>query len=415
MDAKPVTLPADSSAASGRAGFLGLGLFRSPRSRVIGGVAGGIGELLGIDPVLVRVAFALLTLSGVAGILLYVILWAAVPEDDGRMQVKEPGLVRAASMGLVVLGLMILLRQGGLWLGDALAWSVGLAGLGVAVIWLRSDDGSRARWSRIADSSPENPLDPLASGNVGRARLVMGSLLLAAGVATFVLQNDLLNAAPSIVFSVTATVAGLSVLFGPWGWRLLRQLAEERRERIRSEERAEMAAHLHDSVLQTLALIQRTDQPREMVALARNQERELRAWLGGASARADQTLSRAIEAAASAVELQFKVPIEVVTVGDAPLDEKGQAIVDACREATVNASKHSGTAQVSVYVEVESDAINAYVRDQGAGFDPDGVASDRRGISESIKGRMERAGGTASIVSDPAAGTEVHLVMPRGR
>jgi phage shock protein PspC (stress-responsive transcriptional regulator) len=382
---------------------------------VIGGVASGIGELLGIDPVIVRVAFALLTLSGVAGVIIYVILWAVVPEDDGRMQVSEPGLVRAASMGLVVLGLMILLRQGGLWLGDMLAWSVGLAGMGVAVIWLRSDDSSRARWSRIAESVPESPLDPQVYGNLGRARLLIGALLFAAGVATFVVQNDLLNAAPSIVFAVTVTVAGLSVIFGPWAWRLLRQLSDERRERIRSEERAEMAAHLHDSVLQTLALIQRTDQPREMVALARNQERELRSWLGGGSARSDQTLSGAIEAAASAVELQFKVPIEVVGVGDAPLDERGHAIVEACREAAVNAAKHSGAAQISVYFEVENEAITAYVRDLGSGFDPDGVAPDRRGISESIKGRMERAGGTASIVSGSGSGTEVQLTMSRGR
>ena len=176
-----------------------------------------------------------------------------------------------------------------------------------------------------------------------------------------------------------------------------------------------MAAHLHDSVLQTLALIQRTDQPREMVALARNQERELRAWLGGAAPRSDQSLSTAIETALSAVELQFKVPIEVVTVGDAPVDERTQAVVDACREAAVNAAKHSGADQISVYLEVEDDAITAYVRDQGSGFDPDGVAPDRRGISDSIRGRMERAGGTASIDSEVGLGTEVKLVMPRAR
>jgi phage shock protein PspC (stress-responsive transcriptional regulator) len=374
-DARSLARPSDASAVGvTRGGFLGLGLFRSPRSRVIGGVAGGIGELLGIDPVLVRVSFALLTLSGVAGVILYMILWAVVPEDDGRMQAKEPGLVRAVSMGLVVLGLMILLRHGGLWLGDTLAWSVGLAGLGVAVIWFRSDDSGRARWSRIASSIPDNPLDPQLYGRVGAARLLAGALLFAAGVATFVVQNDLLNAAPSIVFAVTVTVAGLSVLFGPWAWRLLRQLSDERTERIRSEERAEMAAHLHDSVLQTLALIQRTDQPREMVALARNQERELRAWLGGAPARSDQTLSGAIEAATSAVELQFKVPIDFVAVGDAPLDDRGQAVVEACREAAVNAAKHSGAALISVYLEVENEAITAYVRDQGAGFDPEGVS-----------------------------------------
>lgn len=176
-----------------------------------------------------------------------------------------------------------------------------------------------------------------------------------------------------------------------------------------------MAAHLHDSVLQTLALIQRTDQAKEMVALARNQERELRAWLNGTPTHRDQMLSGALEEAASAVELQFKVPIEVVTVGDAPMDERMQAVVDACREATVNAAKHSGAAQVSVYMEAEPDEITAFIRDEGSGFDPDAVAADRRGIAESIRGRMERSGGSALITTEPGGGTEVQLTMARSK
>ena len=175
-----------------------------------------------------------------------------------------------------------------------------------------------------------------------------------------------------------------------------------------------MAAHLHDSVLQTLALIQRADGPRDMVALARNQERELRTWLIGRSPATDDTVAGAIEKAAAAVELALKVPVEVVTVGDAPLDDRLRAIVDACREATLNAAKHSGASQISIYVEVEPGAVTAYVRDQGSGFDPDDVAGDRRGISESIRGRMHRAGGSATIVSEPDGGTEVQLTIPRG-
>ena len=193
----------------------------------------------------------------------------------------------------------------------------------------------------------------------------------------------------------------------------MRALSDERRERIRSEERAELAAHLHDSVLQTLALIQRTDQAREMVALARNQERELRAWLGGREPLAGDTVAGAIEKAAASVEMQFKVPVEVVTVGDMPLDDRLQAIVEACREATVNAAKHSGADQVSIYVEVEPEAVTAFVRDKGAGFDPEAVAPDRRGIAESIRGRMQRSGGSASIVTEPDGGTEVQLSIPR--
>ena len=174
-----------------------------------------------------------------------------------------------------------------------------------------------------------------------------------------------------------------------------------------------MAAHLHDSVLQTLALIQRTDRSNEMVALARNQERELRAWLNGTALTGDDSLANSIQQVAAAVELQFKVPVEVVTVGDMTVDERARSIVDAAREATMNAAKHSGTDGISVYVEVEPDAVNAYVRDEGRGFSEGEGAPGRRGIVESIRGRMERSGGKATIRSTPGEGTEVHLVLPR--
>lgn len=402
----------DGNAPAG--GFIGIGLFRSPRSRVLGGVAGGIGEYLGVDPVLVRIAFALLSLTGVAGVLLYVVLWAVVPEDDGSMVVKQPGLVRAAAMGLVVLGVIVLMRGSGLWLGDPLAWSVSLAALGMAVIWLRTDGQERRLWGRFSEHVPDNPLDLIDAGP-GKLRLVGGTVLFAAGVAMFLIRTNVIGAAPTAILAVAATSVGLAVLFGPWAWRLLKQLAEERRERIRSQERAEMAAHLHDSVLQTLALIQRSDQPKEMVALARNQERELRAWLGGATRSREESLAQAVQAAASAVELQFKVPIEVVTVGDAPLDDRAKAVVEASREAAVNAAKHSGSDRVSLYLEVEPHVVTAFIRDGGSGFALDGIGADRRGISESIRGRMERAGGTATIVTEPGSGTEVQLTMPRTR
>jgi signal transduction histidine kinase len=196
---------------------------------------------------------------------------------------------------------------------------------------------------------------------------------------------------------------------------MLTQLSEERRERVRSQERAEMAAHLHDSVLQTLALIQRTDQPKEMVALARNQERELRAWLNGTLPRTTETLAGAIEQAAAAVELQLRVPIEVVTVGDAPLDERLLGMVEASREAMVNAAKHSKAERISVYMEVEREQVYVFVRDEGCGFELAAVAPDRRGIAESIQGRMDRLGGSAAIVSEPGSGTEVQLTMSASR
>jgi signal transduction histidine kinase len=395
-----------------RRGFLRLGLFRARDRRILGGVAGGLGARLGVDPVIVRIAFVMLGLCGGAGVVVYLVLWAAVPENDGGTQTSAPGVRRAAAIGLIVPGVMILFREAGLWFGDTLAVSVGLAALGAAVIWLQSDDVERARWSRFTARTPEgSPLLPM-TGRIGKIRLVAGGVLLASGIAFFLAASDALNAAPTVVFAVAATSAGLGLVFGPWAWRLVHQLAEERRERIRSQERTEMAAHLHDSVLQTLALIQRTDRARDMVALARGQERELRAWLSGNPPRQENSVAGAIESSAASVELQFKVPVEVVTVGDAPLDERLEPIVDATREATINAAKHSGADRISVYVEVEPDAVAAYVRDDGKGFDPAAVAFDRRGIADSIRGRMERSGGTAVISSEPGAGTEVQLVLP---
>jgi signal transduction histidine kinase len=401
------------SGGGGRAGFLGLGLFRSTRHRIVAGVAGGLGERLGIDPVLVRIGFILLSLNAGAGALLYLALWAFVPADAPGAIRREPGSRRALGAGLMLLGTMLVLRESGMWIGDALASSAGLAAFGVAVIWLRSDATERERLKDLAGRIPSDPLDALAVGRAGRVRLVLGLGLFAAGIATFLWRTRALDAAPGVVFAVAVTLVGSSIFLGPWGWRLARQLADERRERIRQEERAEMAAHLHDSVLQTLALIQRTDQAREMVALARNQERELRSWLSGAPMRGDATIAGAVEQTAAAVELQFKVPVDVVTVGDAPLDERLRSIVDATREATVNAAKHSGADRISVYLEVEAETIAAFVRDEGSGFDPVTVAPDRRGIVESIRGRMERTGGSAIVHSTPGEGTEVQLTIPR--
>jgi signal transduction histidine kinase len=365
---------------------------------------------------LVRLSFALLAVCGGVGLLAYVVLWLAVPAAayaTAPSQVVDHDGRRDAAVALVLAGVIILLRSSGLWFGNATAASVALVALGMSVVWLRSDQQERARLSRIVERTPDQVFDAVTPGRTGKLRLAAGVLLLAGGAAVFVVGTNVVRS-PAIVVAVIATAAGVGVIFGPFAWRLLGQLGQERAERIRSQERAEMAAHLHDSVLQTLALIQRADGPRDMVALARNQERELRTWLIGRSPATDDTVAGAIEKAAAAVELALKVPVEVVTVGDAPLDDRLRAIVDACREATLNAAKHSGASQISIYVEVEPGAVTAYVRDQGSGFDPDDVAGDRRGISESIRGRMHRAGGSATIVSESDGGTEVQLTMPRG-
>jgi signal transduction histidine kinase len=397
----------------------GSAIVRSRENRVLLGVAGGLGERLGVDPVLIRVAFAVLAIAGGSGVVFYLLAWAVSVEPDSdaarETPVRRPSARQALALGLVVLGSLLLLREIGLWFGDQIVWPIALAAAGSAVIWARSDDRDRARWTIAGARFPGNPVEALFTGRVGLIRIAVGGLLVASGLGLgFANTGADLAAAGNALLGVGVTVVGLGLIFGPWAARLVHQLAEERRGRIRSEARAEMAAHLHDSVLHTLALIQRADASPEVVALARRQERELRAWLYRAPVPPEGRLRPAVEAIATRVEQRHNVPVDVIVVGDAPLDAAAMALVDACQEAALNAARHSGAPLVSVYVEVEPDELTGFVRDEGKGFDPDQVPTDRRGIADSIRGRIRRHGGSATIVSSPGDGTEVQLRLPRG-
>jgi signal transduction histidine kinase len=399
---------------------LRIGAMHRGEDRLIAGVCSGIAESLGVDPIVVRTAFIILTIAGGIGIPLYLGLWFLLREPDGtrginlhRVDVTRGDLRQLIAVCLVVAGIVLLLRSLGLWFSDALVWPLTLAGLGVALLWSRTGDEDRARLATAANRLPGRPFE-LVGGWQSTIRLGLGSLLVLAGLGAFLAANDALAAARQVAVAIAVTVAGLALILAPWIRRMTTELAEERRERIRSEERAEMAAHLHDSVLQTLALIQRkADQPRELVALARRQERELRAWLYGGTDRRPGTLASAVESMAVEVEDVHGVEVDVVSVGDAPLGPHMVALVQAAREAVVNAAKHSGAASVSVYVEADGDHVTAFVRDRGHGFDPDDVPEDRRGIASSIRDRMTRHGGRATITSSPADGTEVMLEVGR--
>jgi signal transduction histidine kinase len=233
---------------------------------------------------------------------------------------------------------------------------------------------------------------------------------MAVGIVVVLASLDSFQALGPVAIAVLLTAAGFMLLFGPWILGLFEDLTEERRARIRSEERADMAAHLHDSVLQTLALIQRSDDPQRMTTLARAQERDLRAWLFEPATTADGgTVGEAVSAAAAKIEADFNVPVEVVVVGDRIIDDATGPLVASAAEAMANAAQHSGARTVSVYVECSKDAVEAWVTDQGSGFDVDEVPEQRRGISESIVARMARSGGEANVVSQPGEGTEIHL------
>jgi signal transduction histidine kinase len=206
---------------------------------------------------------------------------------------------------------------------------------------------------------------------------------------------------------------GLLLIAGPWLWRLAVERDAERAARIRSDERADVAARVHDSVLQTLALIQRhAGEPKRVASLARRQERELRGWLYADRPLGDDGASvvAALQAAAADVEDTYDVRVELASSGDAPVDG---AVVLAAREAMTNAAKFAGVEEIDVFVEVTDDELAVFVRDRGAGFDRPEVPGDRRGLVESIEGRLERSGGRATIVSTPGEGTEVELRVPR--
>jgi signal transduction histidine kinase len=388
---------------------------RSRDDRVIAGVAGGLGEHFGLDAVILRVAFVALAAAGGAGLLVYLFLWAisAEPGSSPALPLQGRATRRTLGIAFIVLGSLILLRQAGVWFGDALVWPIALTAIGFAISWARSEDEGGSRWTRMTSRFPGSSMESLFGGRTSLLRLAMGGLLIATGLGVFLAANNSF-ATGNVLLAVIVTAAGLSLVIGPWVWRLARQLAEERRERIRSQERAEVAAHLHDSVLQTLALIQHSNAPREAAGLARSQERELRAWLYGRGPASDgNRLSTAIDEMAGRIEQLQHVTIEAIVVGDSSLDDRLRAMVKACGEATLNAARHSGVDEISVYVEVEKERITAYVRDQGSGFSLDSVPPDRRGVSDSIIGRMHRNGGSATIISEPGSGTEVQLQLPR--
>ncbi len=391
-------------------------LQRSRHNRIIGGVGAGVAEHLGTPAWAVRLAFVALTAAAGFGLVVYLLLWLLAPLQPAdaapataAQPAARPGGRQLTGTLLVVGGVIALLWLLGYTFESTLFWPVVLAAIGFAVIWARSGD-ERRRWD---PASLGSPLASVLSGGRPLARLIGGTFLILVGMAIVLAATTDLGGVMNVTLAVIVTIGGLALVFGPWVWNMGQELIAERTSRVRSEARAEMAAHLHDSVLQTLALIQRAREPREMAMLARTQERELRAWLyGRAPSVPGVRLRDALDAMASRIERGHAVKIETVVVGDAALDESLRALVAAISEATLNAATHSGAAEVSVYVEVEADAVTAYVRDHGSGFDPAAVPADRRGIADSIVARMQRHGGTAEVVSGKD-GTEVRLRIPR--
>ena len=401
-------------------------LLRQRSGKVVAGVAVGIADHLSVSVLWVRAVFAVMASFGGVGIIAYALLWMFVPQSAEK---RKPATTqeRQQGFGLLVLGIGLAVAVFSVsTLPTWLTAPVAVVLVGGAVVWREADDSQRLRWRRGARSGMAGAL----LGGAGRGplvRVLAGTALVVMGIVAFLAGNATLGDLQFTFVALLASLVGLAVLTVPWWMRLVRDLNVERAARIRTQERAEIAAHLHDSVLQTLALIQKqAESPREVGRLARGQERELRTWLYGADgygrngsvdAAPEQVLAETLAARLAVlcgeIEDTFAIKVQQVVVGDCELDERLAAQLAAGREALVNAAKHAGVGEVSVYAEVETERVAVYVRDRGTGFDPDGVPDDRHGLADSIRGRMERNGGQVRVRTSPGAGTEVQLEMPR--
>lgn len=388
-------------------------LERPVQGRYVAGVCAGLAEHLGLTVRHVRLAFVLASIAGGAGVATYLFLWALTPQS--RRGDLGPGAKPVAAgrptneslrnlvvgVGLLLVGGVLLAQQQGVNLRLGVLIPLLTVAGGAVLAWSQLDDTERGRW--------------LVGGGEGRraglVRLGIGIVLAAIGVVALATQGRGFAGVWDVGIPAVAVLGGAALIAAPWGVRLWSDLRVEQAQRIRETERADIAAHLHDSVLQTLALIQRkADNPAEVTRLARAQERELRGWLYAGPRGSKASLASAVTEVAHEVEDVYGVPIELVVTGDRPLDVAGTALVRALREAMLNAVRH-GSVPVSAYVEVGSELVEAFVRDHGPGFDMDAIPRDRLGVRESIVGRMTRHGGSASV-RRLENGTEVSLALP---
>jgi signal transduction histidine kinase len=432
MSIEPTTLPPrppenPAKAPGPRFAYPPRRLYRDRDGRVVAGVAAGLAEHLRLPTVVVRVAFVALLVANGLGALLYIAFWAALPvAPRGTGQRRPPGTALQA-IGLFALALGVILLQlqfNEFGLDPTLVGLITLVALGTGIIWHQTDPQRRRR---EPDPSRANALRRAVEGeSVGERRWYLvrflgGGLLIIIGIIGIlgffapIGNADLSDVLLGLIFSLLA-LAGLVLTLAPLLNRIFGQLREERVARIREQERAEVAAMVHDQVLHTLALIQRNSaDSASVVRLARVQERSLRNWLYKPSASPTERFAAALEQAAAEVEDAFTITVETVIVGDAENDEGVAALVAATREALVNAARHAKASTVSLYAEAEEETLSVYVRDRGVGFDMSTMDDDRHGVRGSIIGRMRRHGGRAQVRSAPGEGTEVELTLPRTR
>ena len=390
-------------------------LTRPRTRRWVAGVCAGIADHLDVSLRWVHVTFVVLAVLG-PGIPIYLFLWAVTPSGEtGDVGRRDPGALRAvnglgesrwgifvAAGGLLVLvGAVVGLQLAGVDVRAGVLLPLLLIAAGVTVAWSHLDDAERTKW--LGTQQQDRGMLWL--------RLGLGTVVAVIGILVLTIRGGSLAAMGDALLATLAVLVGAALIAAPWVVRLWRDYREEQEVAARANERADIAAHLHDSVLQTLALIQRrSHDPASVTQLARAQERELRSWLYAGPSGSDETLASAVTAAAHDVEDLNGVVIDLVVTGDRPLEEHGTALTRAVREAMLNATRH-GRPPVTAYVEIGPTGVEAFVRDRGEGFELADVPEDRLGVKASILGRMERHGGTARV-RRREDGTEVELTLP---
>ncbi len=393
-------------------------LRRGADNALLGGVCGGLAIRLGVSERAVRVVTCVVALLWGVGLLAYFALWLTLPrtgEDrsiagrllGGRNRLRRVAVAVAAG----ALVLLVLHPFSEALLGP-LSWAFLLAALALIVVWRGATAEERQRLEELGRHTPFLRSRAESTRTWALVRIFVGLVLVLLGVRLAALVSRRVDGgAPAAIFGTAFVLAGVVVLLAPWWLSLVHDLSDERRSRVRVEERAKLAAHLHDSVLQTLTLIERSaDDPGQVTRLARTQERELRQWLFGPVATSRvATLAGALDALVGEIEGDYGVRVELVVVGEATLSEALTDLVAAGREAAINAARWSGAERVSVYAEVEPDKASLFVRDRGRGFDPATVPEDRHGLAVSIRERLAARGGTATVRSAPGEGTEVAL------
>jgi len=400
-------------------------LCRNVTDAVLGGVCAGIACRLGVRTRNVRLAIALLSLIFGIGLVVYMVLWLALRRDgeDVAIAKRLEGQRRTSSIVswllAGVLAVLLVISRLNLAFFSPYAWSVLLSAVLIVAVWRGSSAPERTHLEGIAQALP---VLGVASGRGWRAivwRVIPATVLIIAGLQILRQVGGVWGAAVPALIGGLVLIIGILIMLAPWWLQNVRDLSRERRVRVRAEERAALVTHVHDSVLQTLTLIERSaNDPATVRRLARAQERELRTWLFapeliGVTAQPDGTFAGQLRAIQHDVEEDYGVRVDLVVVGDAPLDERIGGLVAAAREAAVNAAKWSGVETFSVYGEVEPDTVSIYVRDTGVGFDPDAVADDRQGLSHSIRARIEQLGGSSTVRTAPGEGTDVALSLAR--